>query len=82
MKAPTTLIELTTGQFDRFKKNSIQLFGIQKNTSNDPKYCTVTYVRVVYGDHLKPIKKKIKFGKYSEKIHINMWTYRKLKIGI
>ena len=72
MKAPTTLIELTTGQFDRFKKNSIQLFGLQKSISKDPKHRTVTYVWAVYGDHLKPTKKKIKFGKYSEK---NLYQY-------
>ena len=79
MKAPTTLIELTTDQFDRFQKNSIQLFGLQKNTSNDPKSKTVTYVKTVYGDHLKPIKKKTKFGKYSEKMSYEYVDLSKVK---
>ena len=82
VKGPTTLIELSERQFHRSKNNSIQLFGLQLQTSisKPRKHHNVTYTQSIYGSNLKPIKKKIKFGKLSEKISYQCIDLSKVSI--
>ena len=69
VKAPTTLIELTSRDYNRMKKNSIYVSGMSRVIGNkkDKSATTTLYSKVTYGPLISITKNKININKTRNK---------------
>ena len=62
IKDPTTLMELSKKQYERFKDHCIQMTGIHMNNDNSKNHSSPSYHKAMNGKAILTKKKKINFG--------------------
>ena len=62
IKAPTTLMELSKKQYERFKDQCIHMTGIHMNKDNSNNQSSPSYHKATYGRAISKTNKKIDFG--------------------
>ena len=62
IKAPTTLMEISKKQYERFKDHCIHMTGIHMNYDTSKNHSSPSYHKAMYGKAISLTKKKIDFG--------------------
>ena len=62
MKAPTSIIELSTTQYNRYKDNCVHLSFMYSGNGKEDNHKQTLYRRATYGKNISLTKRKIDFG--------------------